>query len=236
MRVLAIGDIHGCLRAFDLVLDMVLPQPDDLLVTLGDYVDRGPDSFGVLDRLIDLRFRCNLVALRGNHDQMMLDARNGPEPFKEWLHCGGKQALRSYSDHPVALSIEDVPSRHWHFLEATCVKYHETDTHVFVHANLYADMPLDEQPDHMLMWERLVPEDSRPHESGKTMVCGHTQQLAGAPLNLGHAVCIDTWAYGDGWLTCLDVRTGRYWQANQAGESRAGELDEPAEPQPEWDE
>ncbi len=235
MRVLAIGDIHGCLQAFDRVLGLAQLQPDDLLVTLGDYVDRGPESCGVLDRLIELRFRCNLVPLLGNHDQMMLDARNGPEPLKEWLHCGGRQALRSYSDHPVAISLEDVPARHWHFLENDCVKHLETDSHLFVHANLYPDMPMDQQPDFMLLWERLIAEESRPHDSGKTMVCGHTQQRSGLPLNLGHAVCIDTHACGDGWLTCLDVATGRYWQARQSGETRAGDLDAPAVPEPEWD-
>ena len=57
------------------------------------------------------------------------------------------------------------------------------------------------------------------------MVCGHTKQRSGRPRNWGHAVCIDTWVYGDGWLTCLDVRTGRYWQANQAGQTRTDYLD-----------
>ena len=61
---------------------------------------------------------------------------------------------------------------------------------------------------------------SVPHCSGKVVVCGHTQQRSGLPLNLGHAVCIDTWAYGQGWLTCLDVLSGRIWQANQAGRVR----------------
>jgi serine/threonine protein phosphatase 1 len=58
------------------------------------------------------------------------------------------------------------------------------------------------------------------------MVCGHTPQKSGRPKSLGHAVCIDTWAYGKGWLTCLEVGTGRYWQANQQGEHRSGWLDD----------
>jgi len=57
-------------------------------------------------------------------------------------------------------------------------------------------------------------------------VCGHTQQRSGVPLNLGYAVCIDTWAYGNGWLTCLDVTTGDVWQANQRGDRRTGRLDD----------
>jgi len=58
------------------------------------------------------------------------------------------------------------------------------------------------------------------------MVCGHTSQKSGLPVNLGHAICIDTWAYGTGWLTCLDVTSGRVWQANQAGEQRTAWIDE----------
>ncbi len=78
----------------------------------------------------------------------------------------------------------------------------------------------------MLYWEKLSAGDSRPHESGKIMICGHTQQRSGKPLNLGHAICLDTWAYGDGWLTCLDVGLGMYWRANQRGETRPGWLEE----------
>jgi serine/threonine protein phosphatase 1 len=57
-------------------------------------------------------------------------------------------------------------------------------------------------------------------------VCGHTSQKSGVPLNIGHAICIDTWAYGKGWLTCLDVISGRVWQANQNAEVRMAWIDE----------
>src|SRR5205085_9807728 len=96
MRALAIGDIHGCLRALDTLLEQVDPQPADLRVTLGDYVDRGPDSNGVLDRMLALRQRCQHVALKGNHDLMMLAARQDQEQFSEWLKTGGQQTLASY--------------------------------------------------------------------------------------------------------------------------------------------
>jgi serine/threonine protein phosphatase 1 len=66
--------------------------------------------------------------------------------------------------------------------------------------------------------------DPSPHESGKIMVCGHTSQKSGEPLDYGHAVCIDTWAHGGGWLTCLDVSSRQYWQANQQGQVRVGRL------------
>ncbi len=224
-RVLSIGDIHGCLRAFDLLLDAVRPDKDDVLVTLGDYVDRGPDSSGTLDRLIGLRKQCKHVALVGNHDLMMVASRRDRNAFDDWFACGGEETLQSYGADPSWNLFQDsIPSRHWNFIEDRCVPYFEIDTHFFVHANVFPDVPLHEQPEFMLQWERLDAKRSRPHESGKIMVCGHTAQKSGVPLALPHAFCIDTWVYGTGWLTCLDVLSGRYWQANQLGERRDGWL------------
>jgi serine/threonine protein phosphatase 1 len=77
----------------------------------------------------------------------------------------------------------------------------------------------------MLYWEQFI--DPPAHESGKVMVCGHTPQKTGLPLSVGHAVCIDTWSYGAGWLTCLDVTTDRVWQANEQGQTRTFWLDAP---------
>jgi serine/threonine protein phosphatase 1 len=82
----------------------------------------------------------------------------------------------------------------------------------------------------MSRWEKLHGFiGARAHDSGKIMVCGHTAQKSGIPLNLGFAVCIDTYCYGGGWLTCLDVLTGRLWQASQQGATRSGWLPESEE-------
>ncbi|HKI38314.1 MAG TPA: metallophosphoesterase family protein [Gemmataceae bacterium] len=226
MRTLAIGDIHGCSQALRALLDRVEPTADDRIITLGDYVDRGPDSYGVIEQLLALHRSSRLIALLGNHEDMMLEARKSDEALRGWLDCGGKQALASYSPLGDGGKLVDVPDEHWDFLENVCVAWYETDTHIFVHANVYPDLPMDEQPDYMLRWESIGEHNSGPHCSGKVLVCGHTQQRSGLPLNLGHAVCIDTWAYGNGWLTCLDVMTGRLWQANQAGRVRTLWLDE----------
>jgi serine/threonine protein phosphatase 1 len=226
MRTLAIGDIHGCLAALDLLLARVEVRPDDRLIALGDYVDRGPDSRGVLDRVIKLHETGQLIALRGNHDAMMLDARKAYGRGM-WLAVGGRETLQSYGvAFPEAFNITDVPDRHWRFLEDDLRDWYEIDTHFFVHAGVYYDIPLDEQPEDVLLWEKL--HEPLPHVSGKVMVCGHTKQKSGVPLNLGHAVCIDTGVYEpDGWLTCLDVRTGQYWQANQRGQTLTSRLEEP---------
>ncbi len=218
-RILAIGDIHGCSRALDLLLADVNPHGDDTIVTLGDYVDRGPDSKGVLDRLLDLHATGRLVPLRGNHEIMLLSAQALGDDRYLWLDCGGQATLDSYGG-----ALDDVSDSHREFIESACVDWFECATHFFVHAGAYSDLPLDVQPDDVLFWESFT--DRGPHESGKIMICGHTQQRSGVPLNLGYAVCIDTWAYGDGWLTCLDVTTGQLWQANQKGERRRAHLDD----------
>jgi serine/threonine protein phosphatase 1 len=240
MRYLAIGDIHGYADVLDRLLELVRPRPEDEIITVGDYVDRGPDSKGVLDRLIELNKTGQLTALRGNHDFMMLQARQGGPAYFEWLLCGGRTTLDSYginwnapdwSDGNlldwVEPSIQDIPAAHWHFLEEVCVDWYEIDTHFFVHAQADPRLPFEDQPLYLLHWEALYEID--PHVSGKIMVCGHTKQKSGRPRNWGHAVCIDTWVYGEGWLTCLDVKSGKYWQANKHGEVREDRLEEPEE-------
>jgi serine/threonine protein phosphatase 1 len=222
-RVLAIGDIHGCSRALDALLALVAPRAEDQVITLGDVVDRGPDSYSVLESLLGLRRTCNLVALRGNHELMMLCARQSGSDNRVWLACGGAETLASYARGGKPGTFADVPAHHWDFLEKQCVSWHETDSHFFVHANAHPEVPLDEQPDYLLYWEPF--EKTAPHASGKIMVCGHTQQRTGVPRNLGHAICLDTWAYGDGWLTCLDTTTGRIWQTNQDGDHRLAWID-----------
>lgn len=229
MRHLAIGDIHGYSQVLRDLLDFVDLAADDVLVTLGDYVDRGPGSNEVLDLLIQLNQTGQLVPIRGNHDQMMLSAREGRDFLEEWRMCGGQSTLESYGKPGQVLSLDAVPQEHWNFLENVCVDWYEIDTHFFVHANVYPEVELEEQPLFMLHWEPLYSRASMPHCSGKIMVCGHTNQRDGVPLNLGHVVCIDTWVYGDGWLTCLDVDTGKYWQANQDGQRRQDYLPDPDE-------
>src|SRR5437763_574254 len=157
MRVLAIGDIHGCLGPFDDLLAWVKPTPDDVLITLGDYVDRGPDSRGVLNRLIELKKKRPVICLRGNHEIMMLEAwRGGRSERRSWLSVGGVECLGSYGRTPgKSGTFDDVPPEHWHFLEHELIDYHESELFIFVHAGLYTDTPLDEQPDNVLFWEFL---------------------------------------------------------------------------------
>ena len=224
-RHFAIGDIHGCSKALETLLDYAGPGSDDVIVTLGDYVDRGPDSRGVLDRVIDLNEQHRLVALRGNHEIMLLDAREKQSWLRPWLQYGGEATLLSYSPAATnAGSFDDIPEAHIDFLENELVSYYECDSHFFVHANADADVPLDQQSDATLYWRKY--QDPAPHCSGKVMVCGHSAQRSGVPQSNGHSICIDTWAHGGAWLTCLSVESGRIWQANEAGDKRSFSLDE----------
>lgn len=225
MRTLAIGDIHGASGVLDTLLAAVAPAPDDLLVFLGDYVDRGPDSKGVLDRLIGFAIdRRPMVCLRGNHELMMLRSRHDRSELKMWLGVGGTQTLGSYAVNGMRAHLDSVPQIHWDFLERGCVDYFETDTHIFVHANAYAGVPMDEQPEMMLFWEFM--NEPVNHASGKRVICGHTSQRNGLPRAWRSTVCLDTGAYAGGWLTCLDVHSGQFWQANDAGITRIDHLQE----------
>jgi serine/threonine protein phosphatase 1 len=212
-RIIAIGDIHGCLAALETLLSAIVPRSDDTIVALGDYADRGPNVSGVLERLIALDKQTRLVPLLGNHDETMLSICRGRlDLLGDWLMFGGNATLASYATHSPA----GIWPTHLEFL-ARCLLAFETERHFFVHANYRADTPLDRLSREVLLWESLKRHVPGPHFSRKTAIVGHTAQKSGKILDLGHLKCIDTWCYGDGWLTALDVESGRCWQADKQG-------------------
>jgi serine/threonine protein phosphatase 1 len=218
-RTIAVGDIHGCCKALGALLSVVALGADDTVITLGDYIDLGPDSNGVIGLLLGVAARCKLVPLKGDHEEMFQTALSGRDSVRRWERAGGEQTLRSYGvDSPA-----DIPLSHRSFLSG-CEDRHETDTHLFVHANYRADKPVNRQSGVMLRWKSLDDERPGPHVSGKIAVVGHTPQKSGEILDLEHFICIDTYCHGDGWLTALNVGSGRWWQANEKGEVREGRL------------
>ena len=223
MRTLVIGDIHGCSEALDVLLNELAPGKEDTLVTLGDYVDRGPDSKGVLQRLIALDMQTRLVPLIGNHEILMLDAKEQKIDFESWLAIGGLATMESYAGAPVP-EWSAVPKAHWDFMMTRCQRYFESDRHIFAHAGVNFALPLAEQSDDWLFWRRF--HDVQAHFSGKTLLCGHTAQKDGRPSIKPGCICIDTWVYGDGWLTGMDVSTDLFSQANQRGQLRRLNLHE----------
>ncbi|MEX0819502.1 MAG: metallophosphoesterase, partial [Pirellulaceae bacterium] len=185
-RTIAIGDIHGCSIAFAALIDAIDLQPDDTLLTLGDYVNKGLDSKGVLDFLLDLELRCRLIPLLGNHDAVMLGAIDGRLSIEQWKAIGGTATLQSYGESE---RIDDIPATHAEFLRR-CRMWYETPTHFFVHAAYDPELPLDQQDEASLLWQGIRDEIPGPHFSGKTAVVGHTSQKNGEILDAGHLVCI----------------------------------------------
>lgn len=217
-RTIAIGDIHGCSKALRALLDAVRPERDDTLVLLGDYVDRGPDSRGVLEELMQLRQLCHMVPLRGNHELMMLAARILPGPPEPWLSCGGHATLKSYGGR-----LGQIPDSHVDFL-CSLRSHYETASAIFVHAGYIHDRDMHDQSSQSLYWDHLPATPPHPHHSGKTVFVGHTPQWSGQPLDLGHLVCIDTYCFGGRWLTAVDVDSRETWQADDRGQLRRDSL------------
>lgn len=220
-RTIAIGDIHGCATALERLLTEIQPTNDDMVIGLGDYVDRGMESSRVIDILIDLVSKTRLVPLIGNHELMMYHGLYGEKSDLEyWYQHGGNATIASYGGR-----AENIPQHHLTFL-SHCVRFHETDSHFFLHANYDPRLSLEEQPDDVIFWKHLKVEIPPPHPNGKIAVVGHTPQPYGDVINFGHVVAIDTYCYGDQWLTALDVESGQIWQANNRGELRMTTLDE----------
>lgn len=219
-RTIAIGDIHGCAPALAGLLAAVEPRPQDTVITLGDHIDRGPDTRGVIDTLIGLAARCRVVSVLGNHEEMLLSALAGdPDGLRMWLACGGAEVLPSYGwreGGPTRALIDWLPPAHRRFL-AGCVPYHETETHIFAHAHPLADAAMIDQPPEALRWRKADAASAAPHVSGKTVVVGHTPQRSARVLDLGFLKVIDTNCARGGRLTALDVNAGTIWQVNPAG-------------------
>ena len=215
-RTIAIGDIHGCATALRVLLDAINPSQDDLVVSLGDLVDRGPDSKDVVDQILNLKENCRLVVIKGNHEEMMLRVVRGDSP-QEWLKHGGVATLDSYG---FTGDLTVIPESHVQLMD-TALDFFETESHFFTHGNYNAKKPLDDQEPFVLRWQNLIESTPGPHVSGKKAVLGHTPDKSGEIFDIGHLVCIDTYCYGGGWLTAMDVEDGTIWQSNDEGELRS---------------
>ena len=226
-RIYAIGDVHGCaerlaelhrLIAADLEAD---PAQQPLLVHIGDYVDRGPDSARVVRMLRQgpVLPGVPMVNLRGNHEQMMLDALAGdPAKIGHWLENNGETTLRSWgvlARRPVvewrAAIAED-----WFFLNALPLR-HQTGGYLFVHAGVRPGIRLDHQSGEDLLWIREDFLDWHgpffPEQPALAIVHGHTPEAR--PTVAAHRIGIDTGAVKGGTLTCavLEGRTVRFLYA-----------------------
>jgi len=210
-RIFAVGDIHGCLDQLKEMISLLdIDRNQDTLVFIGDYIDRGPDSKGVLDFILELKKEMKtVVCLRGNHEEMFLDfyleQKNGPL----FLLNGGRNTLSSYrmkkTDQGYAARL---PDAHLHFLK-TLPLYFEAGNFLFVHAGLRPGIPLKKQDPHDLLWIR--DEFFLSHaDFPKVVVFGHTPFPR--PFLMENKIGIDTGAVYGGQLTCVRLPDGRFYQ------------------------
>ncbi|UDL93210.1 metallophosphoesterase [Lichenihabitans sp. PAMC28606] len=215
-RVYAIGDIHGRADLLDAMVskiaDDVRERPVDqpLTVLLGDYIDRGPRSAEVIDRLARNDFATPIVTLTGNHEDIFGQVLRGSASLDRFLGMGGDATLRSYgldpramqrmrtSDRQAALRGSVSPS-HRAFLEATRLSF-TVGRYFFCHAGARPGVPLDEQSREDLVWIR---EDflKSPFDFGKIIVHGHTPVKT--PEVRSNAINVDTKAFASGVLTAV---------------------------------
>lgn len=217
-RIFAIGDIHGCVIELRTLLDYLQKTQNlsaqDLVVFIGDYIDRGIDSKGVIDRLMEFQsFHMNTVFLRGNHEDMFLSFLGLPGLLGEsFLINGGAQTLMSYGIDPLSSSEEVVtllPAHHYSFF-LNLESYVITPDFVLVHAGLNPLRDLRSQLDENLFWIR----DEfihNIHHFEKTVIFGHTPYqdvMVHPPYKIG----IDTGLVYGNKLTCVELVGGKVFQ------------------------
>ena len=220
VRVYAIGDVHGradLLQSLLTVIDVDLARSAPrraIQVFLGDYVDRGPDSRGVLDLLIARSRTHETVCLKGNHEVFLLEVLKDPARLQEWRHYGGLLTLVSYGITPTMNPtaeeqvelIEElkhaIPPKHLAFVQQLPSSFTCGDF-FFVHAGVKPGIPLERQRDEDMLWIRdefLASEEY----FGKYVVHGHTP--VSAPDIRANRINIDTGAYATGNLTLLTIQ------------------------------
>lgn len=224
-RVYAVGDIHGRVDLLNSLLTRIdadlatSPIEHPIHVFLGDYIDRGPASRAVIDRLIDRKLTHETICLKGNHEALLLDFLENPDAFVNWRRWGGSETLMSYRLAPAGLigteqrkQLADalrqaLPQRHRDFFSGLLAKYVCGD-YFFVHAGVRPGISLTAQKEDDLLWIRedfLFATD----DFGKIIVHGH--EPVRTPDIRPNRIGIDTGAYITGNLTCLVIEGEKLW-------------------------
>jgi Calcineurin-like phosphoesterase len=220
-RLYVIGDVHGRLDLLDRVIaaikrDVEEHGPGALTVTLGDYIDRGPTSRGVLDRLMANPFPTPYVALKGNHEALLEAFLADPAVGQHWRTLGGLETLHSYGVPVSGLMMGKnyeaaadrlraaMPAEHTVFLQSLKIS-HSHGKYFLCHAGVRPGVPLERQSDEDLLWIRNEFLSSTMN-FGKIVVHGHTP--VEAPDVLPNRINIDTGAFASGQLTCVALDEG----------------------------
>lgn len=169
-RLIAIGDIHGCSKTLHALLWKKLSiKKNDTLVFIGDYIDRGPDSKGVVNQIISLRNDgFTAFALRGNHEQLMLDSRNGPLQRQAWMVNGGGTTLKSYG----ISAIDELDLMHFDFFSNTLF-FLELENFIFAHAGLNFSRQKPLEDFNAMLWIRDF-KIKRRWLGNRILIHGHT--------------------------------------------------------------
>ena len=215
-RLYAIGDIHGRLDLLERVAaairrDVEAHGSDALTITLGDYVDRGPQSREVIERLIANPFPTPHIALKGNHELLLKSFLVDPAVGEHWSRLGGLETLHSYGvtvggiiigkDYAKAAEQfrKALPTRHLEFLQSLRTSYSH-GKYFFCHAGVRPGVPLDQQDVDDLLWIRGEFLSST-EDFGKIIVHGHTP--VETPEVRPNRINLDTGAFATGRLTCV---------------------------------
>lgn len=223
LRLYAVGDVHGRLDLLDRLLALIAAETSAAakrLIFLGDYVDRGPDSRGVIERLVEIAARApDSVFIRGNHEAILLSFLEDPDRFADWFEWGGVETLESYGvpaeataapKEAAAALAASMPATHLAFLRGLPLSATFGD-YFFVHAGVRPGVALDAQAERDLLWIRgefhNAPADKRPD---KVIVHGH--HPIRRPLDAGWRIAVDTGACFSDKLTAavLEGSTRRF--------------------------
>jgi len=201
-KIFTIGDIHGCAEKLRTLMGKIpVNYARDALVFIGDYIDRGPDSFEVVDYLVNLkRSHPEIVFLKGNHEDMLEKYLDGSDRFTYLLN-GGQKTLDSYINRSNKSEFSPIPSDHLDFYKSLAL-YHQTDDYIFVHAGLREKIPIERQDPQDLLWIR---EDFiySQFNFGRRVIFGHTP--FSEPLVQPNKIGIDTGAVYGNRLTCVQL-------------------------------
>jgi serine/threonine protein phosphatase 1 len=209
-KTYAIGDVHGCLLQLRRLIDKCKQDSENnrsKLIFLGDYIDRGPESCGVVQFLIDAQHREPeaIICLRGNHEALVLLSIHDAINVAPWLHNGGDATLLSYGTKTPG----DIPRDHIDWFQSLPMHY-DDGLRFFVHAGIDPNRTLDQQSDTDCLWMR-EPFLSDPREYTRLVVHGHTPTANRLPEQRPNRLNIDTGAYLGGPLTAaiFDERSPR---------------------------
>jgi serine/threonine protein phosphatase 1 len=197
MLTYAIGDVHGCLDKLVRLLARCRQHGGGeprRLVFVGDYIDRGPDSRGVIETVLALQRAQEVICLRGNHEAMVMDALETND-HTLWLRNGGGDTLANYGVTRAA----ELPAAHLDWIAALRPTF-DDGRRLFVHAGVNPALPLDRQDERDLVWIREPFLSSR-RDYGRLIVHGHTPLTTGVPDHRANRLNIDTAAVFGGPLT-----------------------------------